>query len=512
MTMNEHLHIHKNTGFQTASQPKQSQFQSRPFVVQPQTEEQSSQPDLKTALQRAERYGHRLDRIKFSEAPAPAQVRRIVQAKLTIGEPGDRYEQEADRVAAQVVDSIHAPSSHRSELNQAVQRQEEPEEEIQAKPNVSDLMRSPLPSEVQREAMPEDEELQTKSILQRREAIGGGEASTDVESAINSAKGGGQPLEAGLQRSMGQAMGADFSKVKIHTDAQADQLNQSIQARAFTTGQDVFFRSGEYNPGSRGGQELIAHELTHVVQQNGGALQKTPKGSVIQEEGQIVQKAEAEREVTKYKKVTEGSKDVWKTHLKLIESTDPSVYVHISRSTTTDPSTMSVTKGIPGAKYPVKGEMERENTATNENPILPRQQYTRVNNVHITLEGRYGAVMEELASVGENKEGLEGIKKNPGYGRYVNLNYGDITGRKKITEDTIQEKLKKEANKTVKRLNATPDLSKEVKKYAYETATNVFQATTNFTNRLINTTPALSQMQQNTTLGHYSGEDWQREG
>ncbi|OBQ24581.1 MAG: hypothetical protein AN488_00015 [Anabaena sp. WA113] len=66
--------------------------------------------------------------------------------------------------------------------------------------------------------------------------------------------------------------GVDFSQVKVHNDAVSDQLNQSIQARAFTTGQDVFFRGGEYNPGSRGGQELLAHELTHVVQQSGGAL------------------------------------------------------------------------------------------------------------------------------------------------------------------------------------------------------------------------------------------------
>lgn len=63
--------------------------------------------------------------------------------------------------------------------------------------------------------------------------------------------------------------------MKVHNDAQSDQLNQSIQARAFTTGQDVFFRGGEYNPGSRGGQELIAHELTHVVQQNGGAVSRS---------------------------------------------------------------------------------------------------------------------------------------------------------------------------------------------------------------------------------------------
>lgn len=115
--------------------------------------------------------------------------------------------------------------------------------------------------------MPEEEELQAKSILQRQEAIAGGEVSTDLASAINSARGGGQPLDAGLQRSMGQAMGADFSGVKVHTDTQSDRLNRSIQAKAFTTGQDVFFRQGAYQPGSHGGQELIAHELTHVRQQ-----------------------------------------------------------------------------------------------------------------------------------------------------------------------------------------------------------------------------------------------------
>jgi hypothetical protein len=70
------------------------------------------------------------------------------------------------------------------------------------------------------------------------------------------------------------AFGADFSGVKVHTDSKSHELNQSIQARAFTTGQDIFFRQGEYNPGSRPGQELLAHELTHVVQQNGSAVSK----------------------------------------------------------------------------------------------------------------------------------------------------------------------------------------------------------------------------------------------
>jgi hypothetical protein len=66
---------------------------------------------------------------------------------------------------------------------------------------------------------------------------------------------------------MEREFGADFGGVRVHTGAQADILARSIQAKAFTTGQDVFFRQGAYEPGLRGGQELIAHELTHVVQQ-----------------------------------------------------------------------------------------------------------------------------------------------------------------------------------------------------------------------------------------------------
>ena len=169
-----------------------------------------------------------------------------IQAKLTVGPANDRYEQEADRVAAQVVQRIHAPVSNSSTEGQSVQRKED-EDELQLKPIAP---------------------------IQRKEMSAGGEVSTSLESEINRARGGGQPLVPELQRKMGEAMGSDFSGVRVHTDGPADALNQSVGARAFTTGQDLFFKRGEYQPRSRGGQELIAHELTHVVQQNGGAVQR----------------------------------------------------------------------------------------------------------------------------------------------------------------------------------------------------------------------------------------------
>ena len=185
-------------------------------------------------------------------------MRMPIQAKLNIGEPNDKYEKEADNTAAKVVQQINS-----SPQDSSVQKQETEEDELQMKPAISTIQRE--------EGMEEDDELQMKSLMQRRENLGGGEASTDLESSIQSARGSGQSLDSNLQAKMGQAMGADFSGVKVHTDSQSDQLNQSVQAKAFTTGQDVFFRQGEYNPSSKGGQELIAHELTHVVQQTGGA-------------------------------------------------------------------------------------------------------------------------------------------------------------------------------------------------------------------------------------------------
>lgn len=174
-----------------------------------------------------------------------------LQPKLTIGQVGDKYEQEADQVAHDVVKQINAPTQEVQRDPQA----EEEEDKVQRKPN-----------------------LQLKGL-------GGETASHDIEANINQARGGGQSLDTGLQQSMGQAMGADFSQVTIHTDNTSEQLNQSLQAKAFTTGNDVFFGKGEYNPSTQGGQELIAHELTHVVQQTGPAVQRQPQDTTVQRVG-----------------------------------------------------------------------------------------------------------------------------------------------------------------------------------------------------------------------------------
>ena len=100
-------------------------------------------------------------------------------------------------------------------------------------------------------------------IARAREDAGSKDVHPAVERAIHEQRGGGTQLDSGVRRSMESSMGADFSRVRIHTGARANALNHALSARAFTTGNDIFFRQGAYQPGSFVGRELLAHELTH---------------------------------------------------------------------------------------------------------------------------------------------------------------------------------------------------------------------------------------------------------
>ncbi len=109
-------------------------------------------------------------------------------------------------------------------------------------------------------------------MLAQRSGDGAFELDDDTAGRINQARGHGQSLDSATQEQMGAAIGQDFSGVQVHTSRESDELNQQVGAKAFTTGQDIFFKEGAYDPGSSGGQELIAHELTHVAQQGSGAV------------------------------------------------------------------------------------------------------------------------------------------------------------------------------------------------------------------------------------------------
>src|SRR5256886_6876890 len=88
--------------------------------------------------------------------------------------------------------------------------------------------------------------------------------------------GGGSPLDRDTRGFMESRLGADFSDVRVHTDAKASESARSVQAHAYTVGSDVVFQSGQYTPESDSGKRMLAHELTHVVQQRSGPVAGTP--------------------------------------------------------------------------------------------------------------------------------------------------------------------------------------------------------------------------------------------
>lgn len=100
---------------------------------------------------------------------------------------------------------------------------------------------------------------------------------SDTQTKLQQSKGGGQALDAGTKTAMEQRFGADFSAVRIHTGSDAVRLNHNLDAEAFTHGTDIFFNQGKYAPGTASGGHLLAHELTHVIQQKqaaSGTLQR----------------------------------------------------------------------------------------------------------------------------------------------------------------------------------------------------------------------------------------------
>jgi len=183
---------------------------------------------------------------KNNTAAKPAMLhgnaKPFVQAKLTVNEPGDMYEQEADAMADRVM---------RMSSTETV------------KP-VTGLIGKSL----QRKCAHCEEEEKKKPIMRKAEAGNSGiSVSSSFAASLNSSKGGGSALPQNTRGFMENAFSADFSSVKIHSDSQASEMSESIHAKAFTYGNDIYFSIGEYHPNTNRGKHLLAHELTHTLQQ-----------------------------------------------------------------------------------------------------------------------------------------------------------------------------------------------------------------------------------------------------
>ena len=115
-----------------------------------------------------------------------------------------------------------------------------------------------------------------------------GRAHPDVEAAIAASRGGGRALDGAVRERLAPGLGDPLTDVRVHEDPDADHLARAVSARAFAVGSDLFFAEGEHRPGTSEGNRLLAHELTHVVQQRGaptsGPLSVSQPGDALERE------------------------------------------------------------------------------------------------------------------------------------------------------------------------------------------------------------------------------------
>ena len=158
-----------------------------------------------------------------------------------ISEPGDAYEREADAVADRVMRMTggELPIMRKAVAGQSCESAPAQEEEEE-----SQIMRSPLAGVAQPEP--------------------------DLAAGFAETRTSGSPLPDGVRSFMESRIGADFGDVRLHTDARAARMAEALNAAAFTSGRDIYFQPAYYSPDTSAGRKLLAHELTHVVQQGAG--------------------------------------------------------------------------------------------------------------------------------------------------------------------------------------------------------------------------------------------------
>jgi hypothetical protein len=228
----------------------------------------------------------------FAGVPVSSGSMPLVQPKLVVGPPNDKYEQEADRVADQVMGmpepvglvppgrAMPAPQTAPGLQRQLVESESMPdldddEDLVQTKalgpsPSISQTLEAD--PQLQRESL---DDLDDDDELVQMKAAGAAPAIASPTLATQLSQGGGHPLPSPTRHFMETRFGHDFGGVRVHSDHQAAQLNRGLNAQAFTHGHHVYFGQGQYQPQTHSGQKLLAHELTHTIQQ--GAIPRAKR-------------------------------------------------------------------------------------------------------------------------------------------------------------------------------------------------------------------------------------------
>jgi outer membrane protein OmpA-like peptidoglycan-associated protein len=188
--------------------------------------------------------------------------RGMLQRKLTANQPGDVYEQEADRVADSVM-RMPDPAATPERLTQ-----------VGSATGVQRACSCGSSSGTSGQC----EECKAKATGLQRSSAGPSRSDSATPIVHDVLRSSGQPLDTATRSFMEPRFGADFSGVRVHTDAEAAESARSVEALAYTVGADVVFGTGQYAPSSAAGRRLLAHELAHTVQQGSAPPQHHTSG------------------------------------------------------------------------------------------------------------------------------------------------------------------------------------------------------------------------------------------
>ncbi len=253
-----------------------------------------------------------------------------IQPKLSVSTPDDPHEKEADQVADHVMrmpDTVATPVNNSVQQSDDLQRKEEEEHtEIHPKletPAITSLQCKQQGRSIQPRLMPSiQRSVNEEATMDSSDAASSGyhseghlslkamplcrspgtqvhdrgppAASSNFESALSSSKGNGSALPSGTMETMNTRFNTDFSGVRIHTGSTAETLSSSINAQAFTHGSDIYFNTGKFQPGTESGGLLLAHELTHTIQQ--GSVSQPAQGNSVSRKP-MVQRMASDRPV-----------------------------------------------------------------------------------------------------------------------------------------------------------------------------------------------------------------------
>jgi len=268
--------------------------------------------------------GHTSKTFFGSNAARASPFFRGVQAKLTMGAPGDRFEREADSMADGVVQRMQAGEARgrgAPSLQAKCSACQEEDEKLQREPQACESCGEPL---------------QAKSE-------GSMDVPESVQQTLGAAGGGGAALQPDLREEMESAFAADFGDVRIHTGGTAAKLNHDLHARAFTHGSDIYFNTGEFQPHSQSGRHLLAHELAHVLQQSTPAIQREEKDKGGESDTSCLTGAPAGVGRAEYKDQTKGKSGTYYIYGDPYKGESTGEYTHAAiekwmRGTLGDPS------------------------------------------------------------------------------------------------------------------------------------------------------------------------------